>query len=176
MEVWKDIEGYEGLYQVSSLGRIKSLPGRSNHKSEKILKQATVLGYSHITLSKDNVQKIFKVHRLVASAFIPNPKDLPQVNHIDGKKLNNCVENLEWVNPRDNSLHAFRMGLRHSQKGEENRRSIKVSQFNLDGEWLKDYDGFREAERLTGVGHYYIGRCCKGKAKTAGGFKWAYKI
>ena len=124
-EVWKDIEGYEGLYQVSTCGNIKSLARivhsekRGDYKiKEKILKQSdTTTGYKKVELCKDNEKrKSFKVHRLVAQAFIPNPNNKPEVNHIDGNKINNNIDNLEWVTSSENSIHAYETGLNPNKK------------------------------------------------------------
>jgi len=98
-EVWKDIEGYEGLYQVSNLGRVRSFHG----DSEKIMKQTLQKGYLRITLLKNKKQKRFLSHRLVAQAFIPNPENKPQVNHIDEDKTNNRVDNLNWMTSKENN-------------------------------------------------------------------------
>lgn len=116
-EVWKDIKGYEGLYQISNLGRIKSLygwNGRRYLEREKILKPTTkndersTYPRAIIKLTKNKKSKDYKVHRLVAQTFIPNPKNKPQVNHIDGNPLNNRVENLEWCTDRENKIHAYK--------------------------------------------------------------------
>ena len=122
-EVWKDIEGYEGLYQVSNFGNIKSLPRiRHNGKGtyiqkEKLLKQTfTSTGYKKVELCKDGKRKGFKVHRLVAIAFIPNPDNKPEVNHIDGNKINNNIDNLEWVTSSENTIHAYETGLNPNKK------------------------------------------------------------
>jgi len=102
-EEWKDIEGYEGFYQVSNLGRVKSLArvvmrsdGKPNPVNEKILKYGIIKGYCAVVLCKDRKKKMYKVHRLVAIAFLSNPHNLPEVNHKDENKKNNCVDNLEW--------------------------------------------------------------------------------
>ena len=109
-EIWKDIKGYEGLYQVSNLGRVKSLErkvlrseGEYRTISERILKpQTTLRGYQRIGLHYKGINKLFRIHRLVAQAFIPNPDNKPEVNHIDGKTSNNRVDNLEWVTAAQN--------------------------------------------------------------------------
>src|SRR6266498_3180209 len=118
-EIWKDIQGYEGYYQISSLGRVKSLSrslkikyGYRITKEKIMINKFGTFGYSHITLCMFNSSKIFLVHRLVAKAFIPNPNNYPQVNHIDGNKQNNLIENLEWATKSMNAKHAYKIGLR----------------------------------------------------------------
>lgn len=122
-EIWKDVKGYEGLYQVSNFGKVKSLErtwfsGKNSctkkTKPEHIMKYrlAKGTGYCLLKLTKDGMEKHVYVHRLVAEAFLPNPNNLPEVNHIDGNKENNCVENLEWVTAKGNILHATKNKLR----------------------------------------------------------------
>jgi hypothetical protein len=103
MEIWKEVKGYEGLYEVSNIGNVKSLP--RNTTLGGILKTSITRGYVSCGVWKDGKGKMVKVHRLVADAFIENIKNLPQVNHIDGNRLNNFFENLEWVTPRENTTH-----------------------------------------------------------------------
>lgn len=122
-EIWKDIENYRGIYQVSNLGRVKSLV-RKRVLKERIFKLTSITnGYIGVCLHKNGIKiKRELVHRLVAKAFIPNPEDKPQVNHIDGVKTNNNLSNLEWNTRYENVQHAIRSGL--SPKGSANARSI----------------------------------------------------
>lgn len=130
-EIWKDVKGYEGLYQISNLGRIKSLKRQVGfiERDEKILKPRLIRSYLVAHLFKNNVAKNVLIHRMVAEMFIENPENKPCVNHIDGNKQNNKVENLEWVTHSENDLHAYKLGLRKSpsfwknKKGELHPRS-----------------------------------------------------
>lgn len=171
-EIWKDIEGYEGYYQVSNLGRVKSLGNKSNHKQPIILKQALVLGYKCVSLSKNRKAKMKKVHVLVAQAFLENKKKGLQVNHKDGNKRNNCVYNLEWVTASENVKHAFNMGLAKAKKGMNNNRSLKVNMIDKNtNQIIMSFGSLREAERETGVFHSNIQKSIQ-RNGTAGGFKW----
>ena len=112
-EIWKDIKGYEGLYQISNTGKIKSLERyKDNHSKKQLVKEKirkqiiSKTGYYTCMLTKNGNLKLFKVHRIVAEAFIPNPNNYPIINHIDGNKLNNNVSNLEWCTRSENQKHA----------------------------------------------------------------------
>lgn len=131
-EIWKDIKDFEGIYQISNLGRIKRLAKRIYNEGligkkyfdskERILKPSTISkGYKGITLTKDKKRYSKKVHRLVAETFIPNPENKPQVNHIDCNKENNRIDNLEWCTNSENQIHAFKNGLNSSKKANEAR-------------------------------------------------------
>lgn len=136
IEIWKDIKGYEGLYQVSNLGRLRTLQryNISKKKHEKICKILKLgehrQGYQTTMLSKDGKQKAYLVHRLVAETFIRNEKSNPEVNHIDADKTNNCVSNLEWVTAKENSIHATRLGIKNTKKAVE---KIKRKVFFYEG-------------------------------------------
>ena len=168
MEIWHDIEGYEGLYQISNKGRVKSL----YKGSERILKpRLNSSGYYFITLCNDSVSKQFQLHRLVAQAFIPNLYNKPQVNHLDENKLNNCVNNLEWVTAKDNNNYGTR------NERITGRPFIPILQYSKDGEFIKEWPSALEVKRVLGIDQGNIAHCCRGNPKhtTAGGFVWRYK-
>lgn len=126
VEIWKDIEGFEGIYQVSNFGRIKSLGGQKGTclRKEKIRTISyTKDGYAKIRLQSGSIDKTCRVHRLVAQAFLPNPTNKETVNHKDGNKLNNHVDNLEWSDRHEQLLHAYSHNLKTSQKGHSNCNS-----------------------------------------------------
>lgn len=164
-EIWKNIPEYNGLYQVSNMGRVKSLNYKGTGK-EKILKPATNKeGYLRVGLCKDGKRKRFRIHRLVAIHFIPNPNNLPEVNHIDENKTNNCVENLEWCDRVYNINHGTRT----------QRCSIPIVQLDPTTNKVIDaYPSTYEAERLGGFDHGNITFCCQGKRNTHGGYRWMY--
>ena len=174
-EIWKDIEDYEGLYQVSNLGRIKSLEreviaGRGHKKvikKEKILHPTdNSFGYLMIQLTKNGAQKNFLVHRLVAKAFIPNPNNYPEINHKDENKYNNCVENLEWCT----KLYNMNYGTRKKRQSETvtgggNPMAKKVLCVTTG----KVFDCTRDAREYAGLnGSDNISACCRGEYYTAG--------
>jgi len=129
-EIWKDIEGYEGYYQVSNMGRVRSVDrvvennkgGYCQLKGRLLKFHTTKKGYHRVNLNKNGKIKYFLVHRLVTQAFISNPESKPQVNHIDGVKTNNNVSNLEWCTPSENIKHSFESGL-NNNKGERHHKS-----------------------------------------------------
>ncbi len=144
IEVWKDIKGYEGLYQISNCGRVRSLI------SNKIRKfSVNHKGYFQIMLYKDNVGKNYRVNRLVAEAFIGNPYNKEQVNHIDGDKKNNHVSNLEWVTGMENIKHAIDNGLItvKGRKLKSNRKRKSFLQFSKSGEFIKEWDTMKQIRK-----------------------------
>lgn len=177
IEYWKYIKGYEGLYMVSTKGRIKSVDHYIKSKGGvrlvkgKILKQDLIKGYLRVTLFKDGVSNHYLVHRLVAEAFIENLNKLPSVNHKDENKLNNCVDNLEWCT----QTYQINYGDRNNKVA--TKLSKPVLQYTLDMVLVAEYPSANEAERQTGIKQSQITNCCNGKYgfKTAGGYIWEYK-
>lgn len=170
-EIWKAVPGYEGLYEVSDLGRVRSLPRKTRNgrfRVGKILRlSVNSSGYPMVSLSKDNRHKNVHVHRLVAEAFIPNQYNLPQVNHIDEDKTNNRVENLEWCS----SYYNMNYGDRNRKSSES--LSKQVGQYNLEGELIRVWSSTVEAGR-SGFVQQTISQCCRGIHKTHKGFIWRY--
>ena len=167
-EIWRDIEGYEGLYQVSDQGRVKSL-GHKLRKSERILKPVVRHdGYQVVGLYTGGKPKTLKVHRLVCQAFHENPENKPQVNHLNEIKTDNRASNLEWATARENS----NFGTRTERLGKA--QSKPVAQYAQDGELIKIWPSVRETERQTGFRHGYICQAANGKRKQAYGFIWKY--
>lgn len=166
MEEWKPIVCYEEKYQISNYGQVKSLNYRGSGK-DKILKlQKDTYGYNKVILYKNGKAKTRTVHRLVAEAFIPNPNNLPQINHKDEDKSNNCVDNLEWCSAKYNNSYGSRKERVSMLQGK------KVRCVELD----KVFDSFAEAARELGLKVTNISRCChniKGY-KTAGGYHWEF--
>lgn len=177
-EVWKDIEGYEGLYQVSNIGNIKSLErdvvysnSAIHHYEEKLLKPSKIGGgYLQVTLSKDGEAQNVLVHIIIANAFIPNPNNLPQVGHMDDNKENNTIDNLYWTTAKENNTHNGRH-LRVAEK-----RSKKVLQIDKNtNEVVAEFPSASQAARETGFSQGNISSCCKGVYKQAYGYIWKYK-
>mgnify|MGYP004457772299 CR=1 FL=1 len=187
-EIWKDIKGYEGEYQVSSLGRVRSLDRYKYQKGRygmmkrfykgKILKaDKDKDGYFIIKLRH---KFFYKIHRLVAQTFLENLENKHTVNHKDGNKQNNAIDNLEWATEKENTQHAYKTGLIKphmiGKKGKlSNNFKIRVQIDKNNGKIINEYSGAAEAERETGVNAQNISDCCNGKRKTAGGYIWRYK-
>lgn len=167
-ENWMSIEGYEGIYEISDLGRVRSL---NYHRSgeTRILKPGIDRGgYLMVVLSKDGKRKTVKVHRLVATAFVPNMFGLNEVNHINEVKTDNREENLMWVDSKEND----NWGSRNQRIGE--KLSKPVLQFTKSGEFIREWPSTAEVERELGYSNTHISECCSGKRKSACGFVWKY--
>lgn len=171
-EIFKDIEGYEGLYQISNFGRVKSLGnGNSNNSKERILKPAkNNNGYLCVELSKQGKRKMHLVHRLVAQAFIENHNNLPQVNHKNQIKTDNQVGNLEFCTAAYNCNY----GTHNQRVAESNTNHPNKSKQVLCLETGIIYPSTKEVQRQTGFSQGNISECCNGKRKTCGGFHWQY--
>lgn len=181
MEIWKDIPGFENRYQISTAGKIKSIPRFVNNHTgklktkEKILKQRkNEKGYLCVDLINNDGKRVFcGVHRFVALAFIPNPDNKPQVNHIDGDKTNNCISNLEWCTNSENQKHAYKLGLNYAT-GKAGRKKKSVKQISIStGETLNTFNSLADAGRKFGLpGNIRL--VCIGKRKSAYGYRWEF--
>lgn len=179
-EIWKDIPGYEGYYQVSNFGRIKRLERisiRSNGKSDKALFfieerlkkiQTQNQGYSQVVLYRDSKPKTFRVNVLVAKLFVPNPDNKPFVNHIDGNKKNNRSDNLEWVTAKENIVHAYKHGLMNHYKR-------AILQLDESGNILNRFASLEEAANSVNGSKGNICMVCKGERNRSYGYKWKYE-
>jgi hypothetical protein len=190
MEVWKDVPEFEGIYQASDLGRVKSLSRTVAHTKgsgarqirERILHPGVNnKGYLHVVLSKNGITKSTRVHRIIAKLFNPNiHSDILEVNHKDGDKLNNKSTNLEWVTHHKNIIHSWEHGLSVPTGaalliGSKHPSSKSVHQFTKDGVFIKEFGSVSEASRATGIFTSHISKVCGGKFKTAKGYKWKFK-
>lgn len=160
----KWVDGYEGLYAVSSEGLVYSF---NKYNGKQMALSKNTHGYYELNLCKDEVRTKHRIHRLVAQAFAPNPYGLPIVNHIDGDKTNNEVSNLEWASARDNIVHSYKTMLDPKQKAVE---QLEITTGSVVGRYISTM----EAERVTGIAHNSISKVCLGKRRSAGGFGWKY--
>lgn len=180
MEIWKDIPGFEGLYQASNYGKIRSIErvAKKEYRGNRIVKPREMEGTFnedgylkvHLSNKERGINKVFFKHRLVALTFINNPNEYECVNHIDGNKTNNNVNNLEWCNNLYNQQHAWKNKLHRPTKV----KGKKVKQYDLNGNFIKQYESISEAGRETNIS---IGNICtvlKNKRNKAGGYKWTY--
>lgn len=169
-EIWKAVNGYEGLYEVSNKGRVKTLKKpcilkkRQFFFPEKVMKQhPNKWGYPMVSMSKDGIAGGFSVHRLVAIAFIDNPENKPQVNHIDGNKLNNYVSNLEWATRKENMRHSWDIGLRTAYKRPQGEGSTRAKLTNDQAREIRASDlSHRKLAKVYGVNHSTIADIKKG--------------
>ena len=166
-DIWKSVDGYGGRYEVSNTGKVRSL----NYENMKIVRELKQCkhrkGYLLVLLYSNGKGKLVKVHRLVAEAFIPNPNNLPQVNHKDEDKTNNNVDNLEWCTNKYNANYGTKI----------KRVSHPIIQLDKAGNVVAHYSSLREASRQSGIHMRNIWRCCRQEngQKTAGGYVWKYE-
>jgi hypothetical protein len=178
-EIWKDIAGWEGIYQVSSHGRLMSFKSKPEGR---VLKQTNTKGayFSVVLEAKNRTSRATKQHRLVAEAFIPNPLGLPEVNHIDGNGQNNRVDNLEWCSRKYNAHDMMRRNPEYSAgmvRYNKVTKTKRVKQLGLDGVHIATYDNAKIAADATGVCHRNILQVCNSQQnrKQAGGYRWVFE-
>lgn len=181
-EIWKDASGYEGFYQVSSLGNVKSvdryvtrIDGVVYFKKGKMMSPAlSSCKYLTVTLTNDTSRKSIMVHRLVAMTFCNGYSEELFVNHIDGNKMNNMANNLEWVTRKENVLHAQNLGL--IPKDAERKDSKKIAQFDKKGNLIQEFDSLKQVERIMGIPVSNLSAVANNYKhhKTAHGFVWKY--
>lgn len=174
-EIWVPIENYVGLYEVSSFGRVRSLNYNHTHKKKILSYSKNKNGYLQVNLYKNNIRKTFLVHRLVATAFLPNWFCEEQVNHKDENKHNNNVNNLEWCSSKYNTNYGTAIK-RKSEKQINKNKSKIVLQYTSFGEFIKEYPSLSEVNRQLGFPICSISQCCLGKTKQSHGFIWKYKV
>ena len=173
-EIWKDIPGYENLYQISSTGRVKSLNYRGTGEEKVLRPGLSSSGYYYVSLFKNGERKSFRVqvHRLVALSFIPNPNNKECVDHINGIRNDNRSENLRWCTQKEN------MNFPLARKNKINNPKLSKPILQIDkvtGEVINEFPSTKEAERQLEIYQGNISSCCNGKLNTAGGFIWRYK-
>lgn len=171
--MWKDILGYEGLYKVSDSGDVYNI--KSKRKLKLTVSDA---GYHKVNLRNNGSVKTHLVHRLVALSFIPNPKEKPQVNHIDEDSLNNSLSNLEWCTPKENCNHGTRLERIRNLIDYEvvaKKNSKPIIQMNMQGQIVMRWDSITACKNKLGYDKSNIVKVLKGKAKTSYGYKWTYE-
>ena len=177
MENWKDIKGYEGLYKVSSYGRIMTV-----RKNAILCPAKTISNGLTVSLSKNGKVEKRQVSRLVAAAFIPNPDNKPCVDHIDGDRANNHADNLRWVTAKENCNNPITKSRLHKKIGVYmtgrlgglHQRAKEIAMYSACGDLIKTFLSVKDAQRETGLNDSNIIKCCKGIKKTCGGYIWAY--
>lgn len=167
IEEWRDIENYEGIYQISNKGRVKSFKKHYN-KNGKIIKAIRIKnGYYNVVLCVNGTKHKEYIHRLVAKAFISNPNNYPFVNHKDENPSNNCVNNLEWCTQKYNMNYG-------SLLEKHKRESKAILQYDLENNFIKKWSSIASAERKLNISHCNIVACLKERRKHAGGYIWKY--
>lgn len=176
VEEWKPVVGYEGIYIASDKGDIKSVDRMDcagRHRKECMMKYIIDRnGYCRVYLCKNGKTTSALVHRVIAKAFITNPNNLPEINHKDENKQNNCIENLEWCSHKYNSNYGTRTSKIIPKTIDKTR--TPVDQYDLKGNLIKEWYSMNEAARQLGLIQQNISRCCYGKRNTVGGFKWKF--
>ena len=175
-EIWKIVDGYNGVYRVSNLGNFESCMNVGSHKPDGIWRRKRINrrknGYYVVSLTKDGVGKLLYIHRLVASAFCPSPNDYKEIDHIDSDKSNNNASNLKWVSHKENLHNPHAIKERNKMAKE---RGVAISQYTLDGVFIKSYYSLREMGREhPNISRRRVKLCADGKLKSVCGFVWNY--
>lgn len=185
-EIWKPVNGYEGIYEVSNKAEVRSIDRYVNgvNGSMRFIKGKLIIphinnnGYLLCDLYKENKRKNYLLHRIVAEAFIPNPQNYEVVNHKDNVRTNCLPSNLEWCNMSYNHKYSYDYNNRKEKmnwrKGKENKLSKPIIMKDLNGKFIKRFDSISCADRYTGISNNRIVACLKGRTKTCGGFLWEY--
>ena len=182
-EIWKEIEGYGGRYKVSNLGNVKSM-NYGNHGYERnLVPKVNNCGRLWVELFSNGEKKQILIHRLVGQAFIPNPQNLPQINHKDENPMNNVVDNLEWCTKEYNLQYTanrhpewFRHGDEPGRQRKSKNKNHAINQYDAEGNFIRQWPNSRTIFQQTGMSDWSISECCRGKRKKAYGFKWQYAI
>lgn len=177
-EIWKDIKGFEGIYQVSNLGNVKSLNYRNTKEEKMLTPKKNNSGYLWLELTNNKKKSCLLIHRIVALEFIPNLNNLPIVNHKDENPMNNCVDNLEWCTALQNVRYSIDLHPERTRGRKGTRRPHKytqnVIQKTLDGKIVKEYDCTADVAIDNKFNQWSIIQCCTGKRNTAYGYKWEF--
>lgn len=181
-EIWKDVVGYEGFYKVSSLGRVKSIKRNGTILSDRILKHRLIKGYPGVNISRLGITKNKTIHRMMGMAFMSDSYfEGAQINHKNGIKTDNRIDNFEWVSASTNSQHAWDTGLCKpskywlGKKGNLHHTSKPIIQKTRSGEFVNEYVSATDACSKTGISRQHISQCCTGYRKSAGNFIWEHK-
>ena len=166
-EDWRDIKGYEGLYQVSNLGNVRSLNWKNTGRVQNLYLKPHCKGYLQVELFKNSTRKMFTVHKLVALHFVEGYAKGKIENHKNENKTDNRFDNLEWVSYSYNRIYSL---------SKEHRCDVPVAQYSLQGEFIKEWDTPIDIKHELGYSDWSIKECCKGKRKQAYGYKWQYAV
>lgn len=170
-EVWKPIKGYEGLYEVSNIGNVKSINYNKTGKPKLLIPRNNGKGYIYVVLAKGGIHRNKYVHRLVAENFVENTRKgiAKEVNHKDECKSNNYYKNLEWVTRKENNNYGTRI------KKVAKAKAKIVIQYDRNGKFIREWESTCEIQRVLGFSQGHISKCCLGKIKSAYGYNWIYK-